>query len=62
MVDPISVTAIIVAAATAITGAIAALHIRRMHSGCLDCDCTPRTPLSRSPTVTKPPVLQPAPS
>ncbi len=49
MVDPIAVSAIIIAAVTAISGAAAALHIRRMHSGCLDCDCLP--PIPRSPSA-----------
>ena len=63
MADPVAITAIIISTITAITGGIAALHIRRMHSGCIDCDCLPVTPLSRSPTVTKPSiVLQPVPT
>jgi hypothetical protein len=48
MVDPIAISAIIIAAVTAISGAAAALHIRRMHSGCLDCDCVP---IPRSPSA-----------
>lgn len=64
-IDPVSISAIVVSGITAISAAIAALHIKRMNSGCLDCDCTPSTPFSRSPTVSKPPViihtLQPAP-
>ena len=57
MVDPVSVAAIVVSAITAISAAAAALHIRKMKSGCLDCDCTPQTPLARSPTSVKPPVI-----
>ena len=53
MVDPISITAIIVSAGTALSAALAALHIRKMKSGCLDCDCMPGTPSSRTSTLTK---------
>jgi len=61
MVEPVSIAAIVVSSITAISAAVAALHIKRMNSGCMACDCTPQTPLARSPTVTKPPivVLQP---
>lgn len=59
MSEPISVAAIVVSSVTAISAAIAALHIRKMNSGCLSCDCTPSTPISRSPTISKPIVLQP---
>lgn len=64
-VEPVSIAAIVVSSVTAISAAVAALHIRKMNSGCLSCDCTPGTPFARSPTITKPPViihtLQPAP-
>ena len=60
--EPLSISALIISAITAISAAVAALHIRKMKSGCLDCDCTPSTPhASRSPTIRneKPIVLQP---
>ena len=61
MTDPIAITAITIAAVTAISGAAAALHIRRMHSGCLDCDCVPQSiPRSPSASAVKPTItLQP---
>lgn len=62
MSEPISIAAIVISAITAVGGILTALHIRKMKSGCLDCDCTPATPFSRTPTVSKSTVvLQPAP-
>ena len=62
MSDPLSVSAIVISAVTAIGGVLTALHIRKMKSGCLDCDCTPSTPFARTPTISKSTiVLQPAP-
>lgn len=64
-IDPVSISAIVVSGITAISAAIAALHIKRMNSGCCSCELATGTPLSRSPTISKPPViihtLQPAP-
>jgi hypothetical protein len=59
MSEPVSIAAIVISAVTAIGGVLTALHIRKMNSGCLSCDCTPSTPISRSPTVSKPIILQP---
>lgn len=59
MTEPISVAAIVISAVTAVGGVLTALHIKRLHSGCCECDCTPSTPIARSPTISKPIVLQP---
>ncbi len=39
MVDPISVGAIVISSLTAFGGVIAGIHIKRMHSGCCECEC-----------------------
>jgi hypothetical protein len=57
MSDPISVSAIIISSITAVGTIITALHIKRLNSGCLNCECSPGTPLARSPTVNKPPII-----
>ena len=59
--DALAISAMVVSGITAIGGVIAGLHIKRMNSGCCNCDCTPSTPFARSPTVSKAPtiVLQP---
>jgi hypothetical protein len=58
--DALAISAMIISGVTAIGGLIAGLHIKRVNSGCCNCDCTPQTPLSRSPTVSKTSiVLQP---
>lgn len=60
--EPLSISAIVISGITAIGGIVAGLHIRRLNSGCCQCDCTPATPLSRSPTISKASiVLQPIP-
>ena len=59
MSEPVSVAAIVISAVTAIGGVLTALHIRKLHSGCMDCDCMPSSSISRSPTVSQPIVLQP---
>jgi hypothetical protein len=59
MSEPVSVAAIVISAVTAIGGVLTALHIKRLHSGCCECDCSPGSPLARSPTISKPIVLQP---
>jgi hypothetical protein len=53
MTEPISVAAIVISAVTALGGVLTALHIKRLHSGCCECDCSPGSPLARSPTVSK---------
>lgn len=50
-VDPVSIAAIVISSITAVGAVITGLHIRRMHSGCLDCDCVPQSPLRRKSTV-----------
>lgn len=61
--DGLSISALIVSAITAVGGILTALHIKRLNSGCCQCDCTPATPLARSPTVSKSTiVLQPLPA
>ena len=58
--DGLSISALVISGITAVGGILTALHIRKMNSGCFQCDCTPQTPLSRSPTVSKASiVLQP---
>jgi hypothetical protein len=37
--DALSITAIIISGLTAIAGAIGAIHIKRMKSGCCESDC-----------------------
>ena len=60
--EPLSISALVISAITAIGGIVAGLHIRKMKSGCLDCDCTPSTPFARTPTISKSTiVLQPIP-
>ena len=60
--DGLSISALVISAITAIGGIVAGLHIKRMNSGCFNCDCTPQTPLARSPNVSKASiVLQPIP-
>ena len=60
--DGLSISALVISGITAIGGIVAGLHIRKMNSGCCQCDCSPGTPLSRTPTVSKSTVvLQPAP-
>jgi hypothetical protein len=39
MVDAISITAIIISSMTALGGVIAGIHIKRMNSGCCECEC-----------------------
>jgi len=39
MIDALSITAIIISGLTAIAGAIGAIHIKRMKSGCCESDC-----------------------
>ena len=39
MPDAISITAIILSSITALAGAVAGIHIRKFHSGCLECEC-----------------------
>jgi len=51
--EPLSISALVISGITAVGGILAGLHIRKMQSGCCNCDCTPSTPLSRSPTVSK---------
>ena len=58
--DALAISAMIISGVTAIGGVIAGLHIKRLNSGCCNCDCSPSTPLARSPTVSNAPiVLQP---
>jgi hypothetical protein len=61
--DGLSISALVVSAITAVGGIVAGLHIKRMNSGCFQCDCSPGTPLSRTPTISKSSiVLQPLPA
>lgn len=61
--DGLSISALVISGITAVGGIVAGLHIRKMNSGCCQCDCAPSTPFSRSPTITKPTItLQPVPS
>jgi hypothetical protein len=53
MSEPISIAAIVISAVTAVGAVITGLHIKRMNSGCCQCDCSPGSPLARSPTVSK---------
>jgi len=39
MVDPISVGAIVISSLTALGGVVAGIHIKRMNSGCCECEC-----------------------
>ena len=39
MVDAISISAIILSSMTALGGVIAGIHIKRMNSGCMSCEC-----------------------
>ena len=57
MSEPISVSAIIISSITAVGTIITALHIKRLNSGCLSCDCSPGMAIARSPTVNKPPII-----
>lgn len=58
--DGLSISALVISGITAVGGVLTALHIKRLNSGCFQCDCTPATPLARSPTVSKSTiVLQP---
>jgi hypothetical protein len=59
MSEPISIAAIVISAITAVGAVITGLHIKRMNSGCCQCDCSPGSPLARSPTVSKANILQP---
>lgn len=60
MSEPVSIAAIVISAVTAVGGVLTALHIKRINSGCCECDCTPGTPFARSPTISKSTiVLQP---
>lgn len=50
-VDPISVSAIIISSVTAIGGVLTGLHIRRLRSGCCDCETMPDSPFRRKSTT-----------
>jgi hypothetical protein len=39
MIDALSISAIVISGLTAIAGAIGAIHIKRMKSGCCESDC-----------------------
>ena len=58
--DGLSISALVISGITAVGGILAGLHIRKMNSGCCNCDCAPGTPMSRTPTISKSSiVLQP---
>jgi hypothetical protein len=56
MVDPISVGAIVISSLTALGGVIAGIHIKRMNSGCCECECfeTVENKLQRRKTISPP--------
>jgi hypothetical protein len=61
--DGLSISALVISAITAVGGIVAGLHIRKMNSGCCQCDCTPATPIARSPRISKSSILlQPLPA
>ena len=40
-IDPIAISAIIISIGTTLAGIIAGIHIKKMNSGCCNCECDP---------------------
>ena len=56
MVDPVSVGAIVISSLTALGGVVAGIHIKRINSGCCECECfeTAENRLQRIKTLSPP--------
>jgi hypothetical protein len=54
--DALSITAIIISGLTAVAGAIGAIHIKRMKSGCCESDCYDTLTRSKTNTPIQSPI------
>jgi len=52
MSDPISISAIVLSISTTIGAIITGIHIKRMNSGCCNCECDPNKSNKNSPPDT----------
>jgi hypothetical protein len=51
-IDPISISAIVISISTTIGAIITGMHIKRMNSGCCNCECYPEKTNKNSPPDT----------